>query len=397
MKNWVIIGIVAILILIPIKAKSSQGDPTNSMEEEFLRISQDQIDGLDISTWDDFIKEIENSQDTLIKDFDVKTTIKNLVSGNFKFDWMTLFQTIGNFFFREIGANISFMAKIFAIAIMSGMLNNFKANFSSSSVGELAWIICYVMIVILIVQSMTSILQLASRTMDLMTSFMQILFPTLLALLIGMGGIASSGIIQPATILLAGISGVFLKNIMIPLIFLSTILVLVGNINQNIKLDKLAKLTKNLCTWTLGILSTVFIGVLSLQGILAASFDGISIRTTKYAIETFVPVVGKMFSETVDVIIGCSLLLKNAVGVAGLLIAAMICIYPIIKIISLMAIYKLGSALLEPISDERIVDCLNDIGSILVILFITVAGVTLMFFMTIALLVGVGNITIMMR
>src|SRR5699024_2610328 len=163
--------------------------------------------------------------------------------------------------FREIAANISRMAKIFTIAIISSMLSNFKANFNSSSVSELAWLICYVMIIVIIVQSITDILQVATRVMDLMTSFMQILFPILLALLIGMGGVLSSGIIQPATVLLAGISGVLLKSILVPLIFLSTVLILVGNLNENIKLDRLAKLTKNICNWILGIVSTIFIGV----------------------------------------------------------------------------------------------------------------------------------------
>src|SRR5690606_38363121 len=145
-------------------------------------------------------------------------------------------------------------------------------------------------------------LNVGKNTIEQMTSFMQILFPPLLALLIGMGGIASSGVMQPATALLTGITGVFLNNVMIPLIFLSTILVLVSNISENISIENLSKLSRNICSWVLGIVFTIFIGVLSVQGIMAASFDGVSIRTTKYAIETFVPVVGKMFSQTVDVV-----------------------------------------------------------------------------------------------
>ena len=101
-----------------------------------------------------------------------------------------------------------------------------------------------------------------------------------------------------------------------------------------------------------------------------------------------------MFSQTVDMVIGCSLILKNAVGVVGLIIAAAICLYPTLKIISLIAVYKLCGALLEPISDKRIVTCMNEIAGVLSMLFITVAGIAIMFFMTIALLVGVGNITI---
>lgn len=397
MKNFAIIGIVIILLLIPTKAMSRERESEMNIGEEIRRIAEEQLDNLDIDRWDDFVKGLDSYQGDMFASINAKEMILNIISGKFDFDWREMLQTIGRTFFTEISLNLSLMAKIIAIAIITGILNNFKTNFSNASVGELAWIICYIMIVILIIQSITVILDVGKNAMDQMTSFMQILFPILLALLIGIGGIASSGILQPATVLLSGVTGIFLKNIMIPLIFLSAILVLVSNINENIKLERLSKLTKNICTWMLGIIFTIFIGVLSIQGILAASFDGISIRTTKYAIEAFVPVVGKMFSQTVDIIIGCSLMLKNAVGVVGLIVTIGICLFPTLKIISLMAVYKLCSALLEPISDKRIVTCLDGIGGILIILFITVVGIAIMFFMTIALLVGVGNITVMMR
>ncbi len=396
MKNFIIIGIALIFALIPIKVTATE-KPSSDIREEIRKIAEEQLNSLEINRWNEFIKEIDNNQGHLLATIDAKDMIMDIIGGQFDFDWKNMLQTIGKTFFSEITVHISLMVKIIAIAIITGLLNNFKTSFGDASIGELAWIVCYIMIVLLVIQSITITLNIGKRAIEQMSSFMQILFPILLALLIGMGGIASSGILQPSTILLSGVTGILLKNIMFPMIYLSTILVLVSNINENIKLEKLGKLTKNFCSWILGITFTIFIGVLSIQGILAASFDGISIRTTKYAIETFVPVVGKMFSQTVDILIGCSLMLKNAVGVVGLIITIGICLYPTLKIISLMTIYKLCSALLEPISDKRIVTCLDEVGGILTILFLTVAGIAIMFFMTIALLVAVGNITIMMR
>jgi len=399
MKNLMIIGFVAILLIIPtnILEASITEESKVDIREEIQKIAEDQLDILDIDQWNKFNKNLDNYQGSLLATINFKEMIINLVTGKFELDWKKIYGNFGKVFFAEIKLNLSFMAKIFAIAIFTGILSNFKTNFSDSTVGELAWIVCYILIVVLIIQSIIVVLNVGKNTIEQMTSFMQILFPALLALLIGMGGIASSGIMQPATVLLTGVTGIFLKNIMLPLIFLSTILVLISNINDNISLENLSKLTRNICSWVLGIVFTIFIGVLSVQGIIAASFDGVSIRTTKYAIETFVPVVGKMFSQTVDVIISSSLMLKNAVGVVGLMVSISICLYPILKILSLMAIYKLSSALLEPISDKRVVNCLNEICSVLVILLVTLLGITILFFLTIALLIGLGNITVMMR
>jgi len=99
----------------------------------------------------------------------------------------------------------------------------------------------------------------------------------------------------------------------------------------------------------------------------------------------------------VDMVVGCSMLIKNAVGFMGLLVVAFICLYPLIKIFCIMIIYKFTSAMLESVADSRIADCLDDIGNILIILSITVAGMAMMFFLIIALIIGVGNVTTMMR
>ncbi|MFY9178059.1 MAG: stage III sporulation protein AE [Caldicoprobacterales bacterium] len=399
MRKLIVISFVVILTLIPVnKVKALNTEESKiDLREEIKKIADEQLDLLNINQWDHVIKEIDDYQFNLLENANLKELIIDLATGRFEIDWKQIYENLCKTFLSEIRLNLLLMAKIFAIAVVIGILDNFKSNFSHSTIGELAWMTCYMMIVVLIIQSVILVLNVGTNSIERMTSFMQILFPTLLAFLIGMGGIASSGIMQPATVLLTGVTGVFLKNVMIPLILLSAILVLISNINESISLKNLSKLTRNICSWILGIVFTIFIGVLSVQGILAATFDGISIRTTKYAIETFVPVVGKMFSQTVDVIISSSLMLKNAVGVLGLIVAISVCLYPILKIFSLIAIYKLSGALLEPISDKRIVSCLNEIGSVLVILLVTLIGIAIMFFLTIALLMGIGNITVMMR
>jgi stage III sporulation protein AE len=125
---------------------------------------------------------------------------------------------------------------------------------------------------------------------------------------------------------------------------------------------------------------------------MSSSFDSLSIRTAKFAIDSFVPIMGKLFSQSVDTVIGCSLLVKNAVGVSGLLIIGLIALVPALKILALLVTFKLSSALIEPISDKRLVECLNNMGNLLVVLFITVVGIAILFYMTISLIIGSGNI-----
>lgn len=397
MKKILSVGIVFLCLIFSGKTIWAVEDHYKDPNDEIFNMAKYQLDDLNLDKWDEYLTDRENKGSNLLGGASVKEMIEEILKGNFEFSWKDLFQSIGGTFFSEISSASALMLKIIIISIFMGLFNNFKTSFTNSTISELAWISCYIMVVILIVQSLAIALDCGRDAVDKMSSFMEVLFPILLALLIGMGGITSSSILKPATIILPGITGIFLKNIMLPLILLSAVLVLIGNLNENISLTSLSKLMKNICGWILGIIFTIFIGVLSVQGILAATFDGVSIRTAKYAIEAFVPVVGKLFSQTVDILIGCSLMLKNAVGIVGLFIIAIIALYPVIKIISLMAVYKLCGALLEPISDKRVITCFNEIAGVLTLLFITVLGITIMFFMTIALIIGMGNITTMMR
>ena len=153
MKNLAIVGIIIVLILIPSKVAFMKEDHITNISEEIRKIAEDQLDYLNIDKWDEFANGLNKNGDYLSSNVSIREMIINIVSGNFQFNWNQVFQTIGATLFDEITLNLSFMVKIFAIAIITGILNNFKSNFSNASVGELAWMICYIMIVVLIIQA----------------------------------------------------------------------------------------------------------------------------------------------------------------------------------------------------------------------------------------------------
>ena len=263
--------------------------------------------------------------------------------------------------------------------------------------GRIGYFACYITVVVIIFKNLLYVLDIGRKVIDNMVRFMHIVFPSLLALILATGGVTTSSVLQPAFVLVVNFVGPFLKNTMLPLIFLSAIISIISYIGDGARLTKLNGLIKSICSWILGITFTILIGVMMIQGIMSTTFDGISIRTTKYAIENFVPVVGGLFSQTVDTIIGCSVIVKNAVGVAGLFIIAMLCLIPCIKIFAILVIYKITSALIELISDERIANCLADMASVLSILLLTVLGIALVFFLTISIMIAAGNVIFFMR
>lgn len=364
--------------------------------DEFSFGIQRQVEQLDINEVNKYLQDINRQYGTAFSS-SAKEMIKNITQGNFSFNIKDLLGNLFKFFFKEVVINLNLMGKIIILAIICGLLKNLQSSFSKSGISEITYYCCYIVIMVILVQSFTSILNMSKTTIDNMVVFMQAIFPILITMLISMGGIASSSLFQPIMGLLVSGVGTFLKDLVFPLIFFTAILFLINNVSPHIQISKLANLMKNICIWILGIIFTIFVGVLAVQGIAASAFDGVSIRTAKFAIDTFIPVVGSMLSESIDTIIGCSLLVKNATGLIGLIILAFICLFPIMKILAIVFIYKLVAALIQPISDERLVNCLNDISNVVVLLFITLAAVAFMFFITISLIIGAGNITVMMR
>lgn len=144
-----------------------------------------------------------------------------------------------------------------------------------------------------------------------------------------------------------------------PLILIGTALGIISKISDKVQISKLSKYFKSSTIWILGIVLTVFVGILSLEGSLTSSVDGITAKTAKAAVSNFIPVVGKILGDAVETVIGCSNILKNAVGIVGVIVVIGICIMPIIKLAILMGTYYIASALCEPIADEKIISLLS--------------------------------------
>lgn len=173
------------------------------------------------------------------------------------------------------------------------------------------------------------------------------------------GSITSAGVVQPILLFLINFIGNMISNVFLPLILVGTALGIISKISDRVQISKLSKYFKSTTIWALGIALTLFVGILSLEGSLTSSVDGITAKTAKAAVSNFIPVVGKILGDAVDTVIGCSNILKNAVGVVGVIVVIGICIVPIIKLAILMATYYLASAICEPIADEKIIALLR--------------------------------------
>ncbi len=299
--------------------------------------------------------------------------------------------------FKELYQNLGILIKITVLVIICAMLKNLQTDFMSEGAGQIAFFVCYIVIVSILLVSFSTVMNMALGMIDNMVGFMYATIPVLLALLISGGNITAGGIMHPVLLLIVETAATLIRNFFVPLVFMSTVLSIVNNISDKIQLTRLVSLIKQIVSWALGIILTVFIISVTLQGSLGAVIDGATQKAAKFAISTFIPVVGKTLADAADTVIGCTLMIKNAAGVAAMIGILLICIVPLIKIIALVGLFKAASALLEPISDSRISNCINDVAGSMLQMFSLTAIIAVMFIICVTALISAGNLSAMLR
>ncbi|MDF2546473.1 MAG: stage sporulation protein [Anaerosolibacter sp.] len=386
--------VVFISIFLGQVSFATESNPDNSSITDELIMEQ--LDKIDTHSLNQIVESINGDLNQYLPDMDLKSLVQSIVRGETIFSIKDLLNGLLKYLFKEVVANSMLLVKLIVIAVLCAFLSNLSSAFESDAVGKLAYSTCYIVIIAMAIQSFSIATKIGVEAIDEMVMFMQALLPILLTLLMTMGGVTASALFQPVIIASVGIISTLMKTIVIPLIFFSVILSIVNYLSSKIHVSKLASLLKQVCVILMGLMLTVFIGIITIQGVAASATDGVSIRTAKFAVG-LIPVVGGFISDAADAILGCSLILKNAIGGVGLFILTFIVLMPLLKILAMILIYKLASALIEPIVDSDLPDCLSDLSNALVMLFGTVLSVAIMFFMAVTMIIGAGNISAMMR
>jgi len=401
-RKYIIAGVIFIVLMFcPVTAIPSvcaEGTSSNELINDGAEIMEQQMGSTDIDNLKNQLKQhVPAEVDEIFQGFNPEDIIKDAATGKFEFSVKGVLNSALWFLFKEIYTNLHILVKLMILIILCSLLKNLQTSFMSESVGEIGFYACYVVIVAVLLVSFNTAMQTGMAMIDGMVDFMYATTPVMVTLLVSGGNITSGGIFQPLMLLIVEVSATIMKGVFIPMIFLSTILSIVNNISDKIQLSRLVSLLKQITTWALGTILTVFIAVVSLQGSFGAVIDGVTSKTAKFAIGTFIPVVGKTLADAADTVIGCTLLIKNAAGLAVLIGVVVICIIPLVKILALVALYKAAAALVEPISEKRITNCIGDVAGSMLHIFGVSAAVGFMFLITTTALISAGNLSAMIR
>lgn len=356
-----------------------------------------QIDNLNMKDLEAVVKDINKDTDEIVSKIDLKSSIVAMVKGQDCLSFKELSKGTMNYFFKELSANWKILSQILFLSIICSVLVNMQSTFEKEAVGEMSFYICYLVLVGLSINSFMITIKIANEAIFNMVALMQALLPALMTLLLAIGGITSSSLFQPIILGSINMISTLMKDFVLPLILIGAVIGIVSNISEKIQISKLSDFIRRGVLYVIGISITLFMGIMTIKGAIGSKIDGLTIRTAKFAVNRFVPIVGGFLSDTMETVVGCSMVIKNAVGIFGLISLFLITIVPIIKIVSLILVYKFTIVVIEPIANARIVRCLTDISKSLTLVLATVAIVGIMFFIVISIIIGTGNATVMLR
>lgn len=388
---WGFILCITVLVSCPVWA---YGMDTEKILE---KARENQISTLELGEWETYLRELDRDVRELVPDLSLQKIWTDMRSGQLQFNFGELFMGILRYFFRELLASSTLLGEIIILSIICVILQNLQAAFEKGTVGKVAYGIVFLVLASLALGSFTLAMDTGREAIDQMVSFVHALLPLLITLLTAVGGITTAALMHPFILIALGTFSTLIKNLVLPLIYFAAVLGIVSQLSERFQVSRMTSLFKQISVGLLSLFLTVFIGVLTIQGVAGSVADGIALRTVKFATGNFIPVVGKMLSDAVEAVAGTSLLLKNAVGLVGVLIILILAIFPSLKIISLVIIYKISAAVIQPFGESQVASALDNLGNSLTLVFAAVAAVGLMFFMALSIIIGLANLTVVLR
>lgn len=324
-------------------------------------------------------------QEANVSEFNISDFSNDLISGR-GIGYNKIFQNIISLLGKEIFTSLKSAILILIIILLMAILNGINEN---SQILNIVYLVCFIAIASITIGNFTQIISMFKNTSDILSKIVQIVSPFLIAILIGTGAITSTGLIQPLILFMASLIGFIITYIIIPCISVSVALNVISSMSDNFKFNELSKMFSKCAIWIIGIVLTLFLGILSLETTLSASVDSLTVNVTQAAFSNFIPVVGKFFSDSLETVIGTSKIIGKAGGVVGIVSMIVISSVPIIKIASVCIVYYLLAAISEIVcKEEKIKKYIKGFGDVYKTLLGILIGINILFIISIGIIIN---------
>ena len=317
---------------------------------------------------------------------DLKEMLASIVTGDFSLDYSSLWQSVLALVWEEGKVMLPAFAVILAVTLLCGILNSAKNGFLKSTMTDIIHFAAYLSVGAVLLSVLISVLQAGFSAIGSMQRQMQIVYPILLTLMAASGGAVSAGIYRPAVAFLSSAVCEMFTAVVLPTSVVVIVLTFVGSLSDEVRTSKLGDFFKSVNKWLIG-LALGLLGIfLTVQGITAAQYDGISLRAAKYLVSGSVPIVGGFLSGGLDLVLAGSALIKNAVGSFAVFLLFGTILRPVLLFAAFQLFLRLSAAVAEPVGG-RISAFLSRLASDCGFFLAGLCCIAFLYFLTLILLV----------
>lgn len=342
------------------------------------------LDDVDLAELDDFYCRISGGGSLL-------ENIRKLIRGEYEFDYNGVTEYVKQLLLSKVKDYLPTVINIILIAIVYSVFNFIKGKYLSSEIDNILNVVCYFAILLVILSVSTNLFTNIKNTIYSLRGLCEIMSPIILTLMIASGGGTSAALYKPALVFLSGGITEIVSVVLLPLVGIMIIVSCFSEVSGNIRINKFNQLFSSILKWSIGIIISLYGVFLSVKGISAAAYDGISVKAARYAVSNSVPLIGGFIKDSLDLVVAGSVIIKNAVGISVIICIFIIVLSPLIDVICFSLLLKLSAAITDTLGNTKLTNFISNVSKSVSYLSTCLLTVAFSFFLTVLLLIFSAN------
>lgn len=378
------------LFVFGIPAATAAADDTGGGDADLSQNIEDVLGGMDLSQLQQYLD--ENSESYLFNFGDTaEEIIRYLVNGNIGTDYANYITEILSVLFSDVINLLPAFAEVVAIALLCAIFSGVEGNIIGKSTSRIVKLACYSLIVVIVSSALVGVVAECIECVSSLQRQMEIITPLLITLTVLTGGTGGAAVYQPSAVFLSGAAVEIINGFIFPAAIAAAVLNFMSKINPQITFTGMSKLLKSIMKWVLGITVTVFSVFLTVQSSATSLFDGVLFKATKYIIGNSVPIVGGFLSGGFDLLTAAGLLIKNSVGVCGIVLLIAQAASPLILLIAFSILLKVVGAIVQAAGENELYSLFSDLSSDTEYFIAGLLTVAFMYLLIIMLVINSAN------
>ena len=358
-----------------VNAEELTGEDADAVQEE--------IEDAIMSEFD--FDEIEKSLQEMFPEEKIEfgDVVSSLMSGEPEETGKLFIDFLSDMISYEFRYNWHNLVYILLISIAAAVFSNFSGAFRNKQISDISFYVLYMLLITMCLTSFQTASQGVEGRLDSVVEFMRVLCPSYFLAVAFASGSVTSVFFYNVILLLIYVVELVIVRFLLPVIHIYIMVRVLGNLTDEDFLSEFAGLIHKIVTWALRTLLACVVGVNVVQGLLAPAIDTLK-RSALTRTAEALPWVGNAMGGAAEIFFGTAVLIKNGIGMAGAVIAVLICIGPIVQMALMALMYKLAAALVQPVSDKRITACISGVSEGYELMVRVIFTVGILFLLTIA-------------